>query len=66
MAISKVNFGDETLVDLTKDTVTPEKLLSGATAHDAKGNLIVGTIATETWVLTYEDGSTETKAVHVV
>ena len=30
--------------DLTGDTVTQETLLEGATAHDAKGNVIRGTI----------------------
>lgn len=43
MAISKVNYGDETLIDLTADTVTPETLWEGVIAHDASGNRIVGT-----------------------
>ena len=43
MAVSKVNYGGRTLIDLTNDSVTPETLVSGATAHDAAGNRIVGT-----------------------
>ena len=47
MAVNKVvvntENGKETLIDLTKDTVTPEALVYGATAHDASGNIIVGT-----------------------
>lgn len=44
MANNKVQLSDGTvLLDLTGDTVTPEKLLSGVTAHDAAGNRIVGT-----------------------
>ncbi len=43
MAISKVIFGDTTLIDLSPDTVTAEKILTGFTAHDAEGNLITGT-----------------------
>lgn len=43
MPISKVIYEGRTLIDLTSDTVTAENLSSGVTAHDAKGNLIVGT-----------------------
>ncbi len=44
MANSKVvlNTG-EVLIDLTGDSVTPDKLAEGATAHDKAGNQIVGT-----------------------
>lgn len=44
MAVSKVVYGGETLMDLTSDTVTPETLLEGVTAHDASGAAIVGTL----------------------
>lgn len=40
--VSKVVLEDRTLIDLTQDTVTPESLLSGFTAHDAMGQLIQG------------------------
>lgn len=43
MAISKVVYGGEPLIDLTNDTVTANKLLSGYTAHDKAGNRITGT-----------------------
>ena len=43
MGVNKVVFGDETLVDLTSDTVTPDTLVKGATAHDASGERITGT-----------------------
>ena len=39
--------GAETLIDLTGDSVTPEVLAEGATAHDASGNTIVGTMPTD-------------------
>lgn len=42
MAISKVVYGNKTLVDLTSDTVTAETLADGYTAHDAAGNKITG------------------------
>ena len=45
MANNKVQLSDGTvLLDLTGDTVTPETLLSGVTAHNAAGEPIVGTV----------------------
>lgn len=41
--ISKVVYGGKTLIDLTADTVTADKLLSTYTAHDKSGALITGT-----------------------
>lgn len=43
MAISKVVYGGETLIDLTADTVTADKIQKGYTAHGADGELITGT-----------------------
>ena len=46
MANNKVQLSDGTvLLDLTGDTVTPETLLSGVTAHDAAGERINGEVA---------------------
>ena len=42
MAVNKVEVNGETKLDLTQDTVTPENLLSGATAHNAAGEPISG------------------------
>lgn len=42
--INKVVLGSDTLLDLTSDTVTPETLLVGTTAHNAKGEIITGTL----------------------
>lgn len=44
MAVNKVVYGTTVLVDLTGDTVTADKLLKGATAHDASGKSITGTM----------------------
>lgn len=41
--INKVIYGGETLIDLTGDTVSVDKLLSGITAHDKSGAKITGT-----------------------
>lgn len=43
MTINKVIYGGNTLIDLTGDTVTPDKMLSGYTAHDKSGTVIEGT-----------------------
>lgn len=43
MAISKVVYGNQTLIDLTSDTVQASDLASGKTAHGADGERIVGT-----------------------
>ena len=45
MAVNKVEVNGETKLDLTQDTVTPENLLSGVTAHNAAGERIVGAVA---------------------
>lgn len=50
MAVNKVvyveNSVQKTLVDLTTDTVTADKLASGITAHDKTGAQITGTMET--------------------
>lgn len=41
--INKVSYGDQTLIDLTADTVTADTLLEEMTAHDKSGKVITGT-----------------------
>lgn len=43
MARSKIILGDEVLMDLTADTITPDKLAKGVTAHGGNGEPITGT-----------------------
>lgn len=45
MAINKVVYNGNTLIDLTSDTVTADKLATGVTAHDKAGNSITGTMS---------------------
>lgn len=40
--VNKVIYGGKTLIDLTGDTVSKDKLLSGVTAHDKSGAKITG------------------------
>ena len=48
MSVNKVEYNDngqlKTLIDLTADTVTADKLAKGYTAHDMSGNIITGTM----------------------
>lgn len=41
--VNQVVINGETKIDLANDTVTPSDLSEGITAHDAAGNIIVGT-----------------------
>ena len=43
--VNKVQYGSNTLIDLTSDTVTSLAMLQGYTAHDASGASIIGSIA---------------------
>ena len=43
MAINKIIYGGETLIDLTGDTVTKDKVLSGFTFHGKDGVEDTGT-----------------------
>ena len=44
MAVNKVIFGDETLIDLTDDTVSPEDVIEGATFHNSSGEKVEGVL----------------------
>ena len=46
MAVNKVIYDGDTLIDLSGDTVTAAQLLTGVTAHDKAGNPITGTYKT--------------------
>ena len=64
MAVNKVVLGEDTLIDLTADTVSADKLSKGVTAHDMAGEPIVGTMeAGAGKEYTFTDGLTETDGV---
>ena len=45
MANNKVQLSDGTvLLDVSGDSVTPDKMVAGATAHNAAGERVTGTI----------------------
>lgn len=61
MAINKVEYNGQTLIDLTTDTVTSETLMEGATAHDKAGNPIIGMVKPNTVVpITFTQNGTYT------
>lgn len=43
MGVSRVDYDNEILIDISNDTVTPELLADGETAHNSNGELIEGT-----------------------
>lgn len=55
MAYNKIIYDGQTLIDLTADTVTADKVLSGVTTHSASGAVITGTC-------TYDVTSTDATA----
>lgn len=67
MAVNKVVLGEDTLIDLTADTVSADKLSKGITAHNMAGESIVGTMeagggasADEATIITNAEGKLET------
>jgi len=44
MAINKVVYGNDTLIDLTNDTATEDDVLEGVTFHDKSGSLRSGSL----------------------
>lgn len=46
MSVNRVDYGGSTLIDLTSDTITADKLYKGYTAHAADGSAITGSLAT--------------------
>ena len=46
MGVNQLEYCGVMKFDLTSDTVVPERLVEGFTAHDASGELIVGTLKT--------------------
>ena len=63
MANNHVILGNETILDLRNDTVTPTTLMSGYTAHNAAGETITGTFDPSIYVL--KSGDTMTGSLHI-
>lgn len=55
--VNKVEINGEPIIDLTGDTVDPSNLLEGYTAHDKRGELIVGKMIDNTYSFSIVDGN---------
>lgn len=62
MAVNEVIYNGQTLINLKNDTVTPETLAKGTTAHDASGKEITGKMPIETILYTEQSLTDEQKA----
>lgn len=60
MAVNKVIFGQNTLIDISSDTVSADNLLTGTTAHDKSGNQITGAVS---FVTVYEGAAEPSSSV---
>lgn len=60
MANGKIIFNNETLIDLTSDTITADKLVKDETAHNAAGETIVGSLVVSNF---YTGSSTPTSSI---
>ena len=65
MAINKVEYNGEVLIDLTKDEVNENQLLEGAVCHDASGVRIEGKIKENGDVSKSFDGLGEDVSVEI-
>ncbi len=61
MAVNKVEVNGETVLDLSQDSVTPEQLAQGATAHNAAGEQITGTYTAPVTSVNGQTGDVEVK-----
>ena len=61
MAVNKVEVNGETVLDLSQDSVTPEQLAQGATAHNAAGEQITGTCTAPVTSVNGQTGDVEIK-----
>ena len=71
MAVNHVIINGETVVDLRNDTVSADKLLKGATAHDKSGAKIIGTMAGSDEIIrkainrSYSEAPTSEPTIHL-
>lgn len=63
--VNKVSYNNNVLIDLTEDTITPEVVVSGYTAHDRSGASISGTFVPVTGVKGSSESSYRTGNVNL-
>ena len=57
MAVNKVDVNGSTVIDLTNDTVSADKLALGETAHDRSGSTVTGTLDVDGKISTHDSDS---------
>lgn len=62
MAVNKVKYGDEVIIDISDSTVTEDTLAEGVTAYAANGEKITGSMPTTPVLYTEQTLSDEQKA----
>lgn len=63
--VNKVVYGNDTLIDLTQDSVSAENLLEGETAHDRSGAPVTGT-AKQGHILKNQAGTAMTQRANML
>lgn len=58
MGVSKVVYGNDTLIDISEDTVSANNLLSGETAHNSSGTRVTGNVVIPTDFVPASTGGT--------
>lgn len=59
--VNKVVYGNQTLIDLTSDTINPDVLVQGYTAHNRAGEIINGTLQEKAPQAGFDNGRFEIK-----
>ena len=57
--VNKVVFGDQTLIDLSSDTVNTSVIVEGYTAHNATGAPIIGNLLYKSPIPSFNNGRLE-------
>ena len=60
MGKSKVVYKNQTLIDISGDTVEADKMLKGITAHDSNGDPVTGTLEKQQKTATITSNGTTT------
>lgn len=66
MSVNKVEINGQTVLDLTKDSVTPDAMLESVTAHNAAGEPISGQLKLGAYKITTTDNADGSQNLAIV
>lgn len=66
MSVNKVEINGQTILDLTKDSVTPDAMLENVTAHNAAGEPISGQLKLGAYKITTMDNADGSQNLAIV